>query len=328
MVNAFCFYGANATTPSLAIDHQEIVSFELTSAFYGDRFNPPAAFKAFSGADSVAGQPGLTGPASQASRYGKLSLTGWVVRSSRIGKPAQVGLSGQQILSCQFGNPRATLKVMFITFTNTKGGVAKSTLAAHLAIWLFDLGGRVALIDADIQGTSSEWIRNAEPKIAVRVATDSDAIQAARDELMAEHDFVIADAPGKEGNAADAVVFLADLAILPLEPTKPSVRALKEALKTIRLAHGVRQGKPETVLVLSKVRKNSRRTAVLKEQLRSSGYRVANAEIRFLDAIAESCDSAVTRNVTPTSQAAASDIETLFWELLGNRLTRRSAGNE
>lgn len=217
---------------------------------------------------------------------------------------------------------------MFITFTNTKGGVGKSTLSAHLAIWLCDRGYRAALIDADVQGTSSEWIRNAEPQITVRVAIDSDAIQAARNELLAEHDFVIADAPGKEGSAADAVTFLADLAVLPLEPTKPSVRALKDALKTIRLAHQVRQGKPETVLVLSKVRKKSRRTAVLKGQLRTSGFRVADAEIRFLDAIAESCDAAVTRRVTPATQGAASDMEALFGELLGKYLTRRSAANE
>ena len=217
---------------------------------------------------------------------------------------------------------------MFITFTNTKGGVSKSTLAAHLAIWLFDLGYRVALIDADVQGTSSEWVRNAEPGIAVRVATDSDAVQEARHELMAKHDFVIADGPGKESTAADAVVFLADLAIVPLEATKPSVRALKEALKTIRLAHGVRGGKPETVLVLSKVRKKSRRTAKLKEQLRTSGFRVAEAEVRFLDAFADACDSAVTRGTTPMSREAAVDVNAIFSELLTERLARRSVGNE
>jgi chromosome partitioning protein len=217
---------------------------------------------------------------------------------------------------------------MFITFTNTKGGVGKSTLAAHLVIWLYDLGYMVALLDTDPQGTSSEWVRNAEPNITVRVTSDSDAIQKARDELVSQHDFVIADAPGEEGEAANAVTFLADLAILPMEPTKPSVRALKDALKTIRLSHTVRQGKPETVLVLCKVRKKSRRTSVLKNQLQSHGFRVAETEIRFLDAIAESCDSAVTRNVTPSSQGAAHDMEALFMELLGEHVAKRRAANE
>jgi chromosome partitioning protein len=217
---------------------------------------------------------------------------------------------------------------MLITFTNTKGGVGKSTLAAHLAIWLFDRGYTVALLDTDPQGTSSEWIRNAEPKITVITASDSDAIQSARNELIAQHDFVIADAPGEEGGAANAVTFLADLAILPTEPTKPCVRALKDALKTIRLSHTVRQGMPTTILVLTKVRMRSRRTAVLKQQLQSYGFQVAATEIRWLDAIAESCDSAVTRDVTPSSRGAASDMEALFMEILGEYVTKRRAANE
>jgi chromosome partitioning protein len=218
---------------------------------------------------------------------------------------------------------------MFIAFTNTKGGVGKSTLASHLAIWLFDHGYKVALLDADPQGTSSEWLRRAEPQITVRVTSDSDAIQKGRDELLADHEFVIADAPGEEGEAANAVTLLADLAILPLQPTKPDVRALKDALKTVRLAHAVNQGKrPETVLVLNCVRKKSRRTAALRNQLHTLGFRVANSEVRRLDALADSCDSAVTREPTPKSKEAAFDIDALFTELLGERLTTRRAANE
>lgn len=85
---------------------------------------------------------------------------------------------------------------MFIAFTNTKGGVGKSTLASHLAIWLFDRGFRVALLDTDPQGTSSEWLRRAEPQITVRATSDSDGIRTARDELTEGHDFVVADAQG------------------------------------------------------------------------------------------------------------------------------------
>lgn len=217
---------------------------------------------------------------------------------------------------------------MFIAFTNTKGGVGKSTLAAHLAIWLFDRGDRVALLDTDPQGTSSEWIRNAEPEITVRAISDSDGIRAARDELMASHEFVVADAPGEEGEAANAVTFLADLAVLPLEPTKPSVRALKDALKTIRLSHSVRQGKPDTILVLSKVRKKSRRTAVLKKQLRSSGYCVAESEVRFLEAFADSCGSAVTRETAAKFTDGASDVDSLFLELLSEHLSNKKVANE
>ncbi|MBY0587257.1 ParA family protein [bacterium] len=51
---------------------------------------------------------------------------------------------------------------MMIVMTNTKGGVGKSTLAAHLAIWLFTHRRKVALLDTDEQATAAGWIERAE----------------------------------------------------------------------------------------------------------------------------------------------------------------------
>lgn len=216
-----------------------------------------------------------------------------------------------------------------ITFTNTKGGVGKSTLASHLAIWLFDHGFRVALLDTDAQGTSQEWVRNAEPGIAVRAETDMDGIQKAVDELTASHDVVVADAPGEEGEASNTITLLSDVAIVPLQPTKPNVRALKGALKSIRLAHAVSKGtRPRVVLVLNCVRKRNVRSRVLREQLSSLGYPVARQDVRWLDALADSCDHAVTRQKeSPKAVEAASDIEGLFFELFGELLHAKEAAN-
>ncbi len=217
---------------------------------------------------------------------------------------------------------------MLITFTNTKGGVGKSTLACHLAIWLFDRGCRVALLDTDPQGTAGEWIRNAEPNIPVRLATEMDTIQEACRELASTHEFVVADAPGEEGEAANTITLLSDMAILPLQPTMPSVRALKSALKNIRLAHALSQGqRPETILVLNCVRKRHVRSVVLRQQLQTLGYSIATQSVRWLDALAESCDHAVTRDKSLRAAEAAADIEALFEELLGERLSQRLVGN-
>lgn len=217
---------------------------------------------------------------------------------------------------------------MFISLVSTKGGSGKSTIACHAAIWLHDQAQKVALLDTDSQGTAAEWIRNAEKGITVRVATEMQAIQQARDELLRTHDFVIADAPGEEGEAANTVTLLSDFAIVPLQPTKPDVRALKDALKTIRLAHAVTQGKrPEAVLVLNCVRKRNAKTLILKEQLRGYGLRVANRDIRRLDALADSCDSAVTRENSAKAREAAADIDALFSELFADKLALKSAAN-
>jgi len=210
---------------------------------------------------------------------------------------------------------------MLVAFTNTKGGVGKSTLAAHLAIWLWDQRYRVALLDTDDQQTSARWVRQAEPAMTVLTATDMEAIQHARVELFKTHDIVVADTPGEQSEAAQTVTFLADVAIVPLQPSMPDLRAIKDALKGIRLAQEVSGGKrPQAVLVLNLTAKGDVQSRILRQQLAASGLPVARSEIRRLNALRDACDSAVTRLKRSEAGQAASDIEALFREILGERL--------
>jgi len=67
---------------------------------------------------------------------------------------------------------------MIIALTNSKGAVGKSTLAVHLAAWWKEQGGDVALVDADAQGSSSVWLREAAPHIPVfRLQTPDDILE-------------------------------------------------------------------------------------------------------------------------------------------------------
>lgn len=214
---------------------------------------------------------------------------------------------------------------MFIVFTNSKGGVGKSTLAAHLVIWLWDQGYRVALLDTDDQQTSARWVQNAEPAIAVVTVSEMEAIQQAKAELLKTHDIVVADTPGKESDASRTATMLADVAIVPLQPSKPDLRAIKDALKGIRLAQEVSGGKrPEAVLVLNLTAKGDVQSRLLRRQLAESGLPTARSEIRRLNALRDACDTAVTRLRPADAKQAVSDIEALFTEVLGERLTSLS----
>jgi chromosome partitioning protein len=90
-----------------------------------------------------------------------------------------------------------------ISFVNTKGGVGKSTLAVHLAVWLADRGCRVALLDADDQATAAKWVAEITDH-AVRIeklaaADDNARVEEVRtkiNSLAKSYDFVIVDTKG------------------------------------------------------------------------------------------------------------------------------------
>jgi chromosome partitioning protein len=47
---------------------------------------------------------------------------------------------------------------MIIATTNSKGGVGKSTIAVHLAVYLQQMGKQVLVIDCDMQRSCSHWL--------------------------------------------------------------------------------------------------------------------------------------------------------------------------
>src|SRR5215470_15943874 len=116
-----------------------------------------------------------------------------------------------RIPSCQLANRRAMVDRVNIVFANTKGGVGKSTLAVHLAVWLHDKGAAVALLDTDKQRSSSQWIAEAEPRVTVRTAATPEECLSEVQKLARSHDFVVGDGPGGLDDVSRTLLILADL---------------------------------------------------------------------------------------------------------------------
>jgi len=95
---------------------------------------------------------------------------------------------------------------MFITVVNQKGGVGKTTLAVHLAVWLRERGLRVAVIDADGQAASTRWIHAAEPQITVVTETNAEAIIEQGSCLRQAHDAIVGDGPANLAEATRALL--------------------------------------------------------------------------------------------------------------------------
>jgi chromosome partitioning protein len=147
-----------------------------------------------------------------------------------------------------------------IVLASQKGGVGKTTLAAHLAIAAEAAkAGPAVLIDTDPQGSLSAWwnVREAEmPALAPTTITALPEKLAA----LAEAGYAIAivDTPPAITDAISAVVAHADLVLIPTRPSPHDLRAVGSTVELVQKAgklfvFALTQAKPNTRLTVQAV---------------------------------------------------------------------------
>lgn len=211
---------------------------------------------------------------------------------------------------------------MLVAFANTKGGVGKSTLAVHLAVWLHDHGFKTALLDTDKQRSSSAWIAEAEPQITIAVAdAPEECLEAAR-ELSQSHDFVVGDGAAGVDDLSRTLLLLADLALLPISPSILDLRSVQQATGILRFAQGINRGRPDGRLVLNKMRTRDTISRELRVAATELGVQVATNVIRDLQAYRDAAQQASTvTRMGRKGRDAAEEVDRLFTELLPEQLS-------
>jgi len=179
---------------------------------------------------------------------------------------------------------------MIITIVNQKGGVGKTTLAVHLAVWLHEHGSRVALIDADGQAASTRWLQIAEPAIKIVTEVDADAIIEHTARLRDTNEVIIGDGPANLAEATRALMLVADMAIVPCGATLPELEAAAQSFRILRSAQLIRSGKlPIGRLLLNRLRND--RFVLTRESRHAAsalGVPVCRSALRLREAIADS----------------------------------------
>ena len=207
---------------------------------------------------------------------------------------------------------------MLICFANTKGGVGKSTLAAHLAIWLFDRGHTVALLDCDQQRSSSTWIREAEQGIVVETADSPEQVAEVAAKLNYSHEFVVGDSPGGLDDRSRTLLLVADLVLFPITPSILDMRSVAQASAVLKYAQSINRGRPLGKLVLNRIRTRDTISRELVADAPSLGLDVATAVVRDLQALRDAAQQGTVVTRRPDRHRnAAEDLEALFQELLG-----------
>jgi len=170
---------------------------------------------------------------------------------------------------------------MLIVTANAKGGVGKSTLAVHLACWLYDRGRKVILVDSDVQSSSAQWMQEAEPDIPIVALPTTKSVLDITPSLQAQADFVIADGPAGIAELTRALLIVADVALIPCGPSVLDLRAAQIAVTVLRDAQTLNGGKPEPWLVLNKLQKGTRLGRDLVEASTQLGVPVAKSVVHL-----------------------------------------------
>lgn len=206
---------------------------------------------------------------------------------------------------------------MIIVIANSKGGVGKSTIAVHLAVWLHEQGHRVILADCDMQHSSSQWLAETAPEIqSVRMSNPDDIIEAMR-ELNQQADYIVADGPGSNSEISRALLCRGDFAFVPCKASMLEVRALSQATKVVRQVQEMRNGRPFTTIILSMVGKNYRLTQDMKDAAAALDMGLAETIVTQKQIYADAPgQKSVVWNLKGRGQQAGKELKTLFAEIL------------
>jgi chromosome partitioning protein len=120
-----------------------------------------------------------------------------------------------------------------------EGGTSKTTTAINLAVEAAASGLEVILIDLDPQVSACDWkdIRGEKPPVVATTPVPhlDRTLKAAADNGV---DLVIIDTAGRTNDAAAAAARVADLVLIPLQPSLIDLKTLGATLDIIRLAGG------------------------------------------------------------------------------------------
>lgn len=214
---------------------------------------------------------------------------------------------------------------MILGFTNSKGGVGKSTIAVHFAVWLHEKGRRLAFVDSDVQGSSSAWLAEAAPGIkTVRLLTKED-IKAQIPVLAAEHDYIVADGPAGLSEVTRTILFFADMAIFPCGPSVLDLRAVIDALNVNKQIQNVRGGSPIEVVVPNKLQMQYKLSKELLKTVRDDMKMRVGEGLSLRQAYADAAGqgSVVWRLKTESARAATAELRFLFEQLLSYESSKK-----
>ena len=156
-----------------------------------------------------------------------------------------------------------------IAVCNQKGGCGKTTIAINLAQAFVIDGQGVLLVDLDPQGSASDWSSIAPapgPDFEVQEMERGYLLRQAR-ALRRQFDVVLIDCPPQFSEPSAAAIRVADLVLVPVQPSPFDVWATDAIVELIQARQLASGGQPRAAYVVSRAISNTALQRSLAEAL-------------------------------------------------------------
>lgn len=169
---------------------------------------------------------------------------------------------------------------MVYTIGGIKGGSGKTTLATNLAVLLSNSGRDVLLVDADAQGTSSDFselrAETLDDMGYTAIELSGGAVRTQVMKLKSKYDDVVIDAGGRDTTSQRAALVVSDIFIAPFVPSSFDMWTLE---LVIELVEEMEPANPnlKSFAILNSV------DAIGKEDNESKDYILEKGVLSFID---------------------------------------------
>jgi chromosome partitioning protein len=165
-----------------------------------------------------------------------------------------------------------------ITIAQHKGGAGKTTLTTQLAAAFQQDGSEILVIDVDPQGSTTEWHKVRCEALGRKnriVLLQTQGWKMMRDvpRLAKEYDYILIDTPPHAESESSIAVRLADLVLMPVQPSPLDIWACAPTLKIIL------SEKKSLMLVMNRVPAKSNLNSSIMEKLDKMGIQVSKQSL-------------------------------------------------